>query len=207
MSNPKFRILAGASAIAFAFTLSACGETEEAPPPAEAAPMADAMPAENTTMVGGAAMYPDKTIVENAAAAPNLSTLVTAVQAAELAETLSGPGPFTVFAPTNDAFGKLPAGTVEELTQPANKDQLTKILTYHVVSGEMTSADLAAAIEAGGGTATLTTVQGGELKATMANGGIQLMDAAGGTAMVTTADVDQSNGVVHVIDTVVMPAA
>jgi uncharacterized surface protein with fasciclin (FAS1) repeats len=158
------------------------------------------------TMVGGAPMSPTRNIVENASEAPNLSTLVAAVTAADLAGTLSGPGPFTVFAPTNDAFGKLPDGTVETLTQPAQKQQLSGILTYHVVSGRVTAAELTRQIEAGGGTADLTTVNGARLTARLANGGVQLTDAAGGMAMVTQADVLQSNGVVHVIDTVLMPS-
>ena len=151
-------------------------------------------------------MLPSRTIVQNASEAPNLSTLVTAVKAADLVGTLSGAGPFTVFAPTNDAFGKLPAGTVESLVQPAQKQALTGILTYHVVAGNVTSAELVRQIGAGGGTATLTTVNGARLTARAANGGVQLTDAAGGTAMVTQADVTQSNGVVHVIDTVLMPS-
>ena len=161
--------------------------------------------AENLPTVGGAPMYPTKTIVENASQSKDHTTLVTAVKAAGLVETLSGPGPFTVFAPTNAAFGKLPDGTVETLTQPAQKQQLTSILTYHVVPGRLTAADLTKQIEAGGGTATLTTVNGAKLTAKAAGGGVQLTDAAGGTSMVTQADVIQSNGVVHVIDTVVMP--
>lgn len=156
-------------------------------------------------MVGGAAMLPSKTIVENASAASNLTTLVTAVQAAGLVETLSGAGPFTVFAPTNDAFAKLPAGTVDSLVKPAAKADLTKILTYHVVAGRMTAADLAAAISAGGGKAELTTVQGGKLTATQSGATITLTDAKGGTSTVTQGDVMQSNGVVHVVDTVLMP--
>jgi len=155
--------------------------------------------------VGGAAMLPTKTIVENASAANNLTTLVTAVKAADLVDTLSGPGPFTVFAPTNAAFAKLPAGTLDTLTRPENKSQLSNILTYHVVSGRMTAKDIAAAIKAGGGTATLTTVQGEPLTAKMMGGRLMLTDAKGGTSMVSTKDVMQSNGVVHVIDTVLMP--
>ena len=158
-----------------------------------------------TPMVGGAAMYPTKTIVENASAANNLTTLVTAVKAADLVETLSGPGPFTVFAPTNDAFAKLPAGTVETLVKPENKGTLTSILTYHVVPGKLTSVDIAKAIKAGGGKAEVTTVNGGQLTASMMGGKLMLTDAKGGMSMVTMADVGQSNGVVHVIDTVVMP--
>ena len=156
-------------------------------------------------MVGGAAMLPSKTIVENASAASNLTTLVAAVKAAGLVDTLSGPGPFTVFAPTNDAFAKLPAGTVDTLVKPESKAQLTKILTYHVVPGDMSAASLMDAIKAGGGKAELTTVQGEKLTATMSGGNVILTDAKGGTATVTQADVKQSNGVVHVIDSVLMP--
>ena len=195
MTEPKFRILAGVSAIALALGVAACSQPAEEPAPAEAEPVA-AAPA-----------TPEVNIVEAAQASPDSSTLVTAVQAAGLAETLAGPGPYTVFAPTNAAFEKLPDGAVEGLLEPDAKDQLTGVLTYHVVPGEMKAADIAAAIEAGGGTATLTTVQGGTLTAAMANGGVQLTDAAGGTAMVTSTDLDASNGVIHVIDTVVMPAA
>jgi len=161
--------------------------------------------AKTNPRVGGAAMLPTKTIVENASAANNLTTLVTAVKAADLVDTLSGPGPFTVFAPTNAAFAKLPAGTLDTLTRSENKSQLSNILTYHVVSGRMTAKDIAAAIKAGGGTATLTTVQGEPLTAKMMGGRLMLTDAKGGTSMVSTKDVMQSNGVVHVIDTVLMP--
>jgi len=160
---------------------------------------------ETTVEVGGAAMYPSKTIVENAATAPNLSTLVAAVTAAGLVETLSSPGPFTVFAPTNDAFAKLPAGTVDTLVKPENKETLTKILTYHVVAGKIAAADVLAAIEAGGGKATLTTVAGEALTAEIDGGKVVLTDAKGGKSVVTQTDVFQSNGVVHVIDTVLMP--
>lgn len=156
-------------------------------------------------MVGGAAMYPTKTIVENAVNSPDHTTLVAAVKAAGLVDTLSGPGPFTVFAPTNEAFAKLPAGTVDELVKPENKATLTKILTYHVVPGTMTSAQIVAAIKAGGGKATLTTVQGEPLTATMKMGKVMLTDAKGGMSMVTIKDVMQSNGVIHVVDTVLMP--
>jgi uncharacterized surface protein with fasciclin (FAS1) repeats len=162
--------------------------------------------AQSTPMVGGAPMYPDKTIVQNAAAASNLTTLVTAVKAAGLVDTLSGPGPFTVFAPTNDAFAKLPAGTVDTLLKPENKEQLTKILTYHVVAGKMSAADLMKAIKEGGGKAELKTVNGEMLTATMmGKHGIVLTDTKGGKAMVTQPNVFQSNGVVHVIDAVLMP--
>jgi uncharacterized surface protein with fasciclin (FAS1) repeats len=161
--------------------------------------------AQNAPMVGGAAMYPTKNIVENASAAKNLTTLVAAVKAAGLVETLEGPGPFTVFAPTNEAFDKLPAGTVDMLLKPENKDQLTKILTYHVVAGKMSASDLMAQIKAGGGKAQLKTVNGETLTASMQGKHVVLTDAKGGTAMVTQANVFQSNGVVHVIDAVLMP--
>ena len=154
---------------------------------------------------GHAHTQTSQTIVDVAVGSPDHTTLVTAVQAAGLAETLSGDGPFTVFAPTNDAFAKLPAGTVESLVQPANRDTLTAVLTYHVVAGELKAADVLAAIEAGGGSATLTTVQGAELTASLSGESVILTDAAGGTATVTATDLDASNGVVHVIDTVVMP--
>lgn len=155
--------------------------------------------------VGGVAMLPSKTIVENASAAPNLTTLVAAVTAAGLVETLSSPGPFTVFAPTNDAFAKLPAGTVDNLVKPENKATLTGILTYHVVAGKLSAADVLAAITAGGGTATLTTVAGGTLTAALDGDKVVLTDAKGGKSTITQVDVNQSNGVVHVIDTVLMP--
>ncbi len=158
-----------------------------------------------TPMVGGAAMYPSKTIVENASKADNLTTLVAAVKAAGLVETLSSPGPFTVFAPTNAAFAKLPAGTVETLVQPENKATLTSILTYHVIAGKFTAKDVLAAIKKGHGTATFTTVNGHPLKASIKGKQLVLTDAQGGMSTVTMADVIQSNGVVHVIDTVVMP--
>ena len=163
-----------------------------------------AMPAGNPT-VGGAAMMSNKTIVQNASAAPNLTTLVAAVKAAGLVDTLSGPGPFTVFAPTNDAFGLLAPGTVDNLLKPENKATLTSILTYHVVAGKMNAKDIAAAIKAGGGKAVLTTVQGGKLTAAMMGSKLVLTDAKGGKSTVTIADVNQSNGVIHVVDTVLMP--
>lgn len=150
---------------------------------------------------------PSGTVVDAAIASADHTTLVAAVQAAGLVETLSGAGPFTVFAPTNAAFAKLPAGTVESLTQPANREALTRILTYHVIAGRVSAADLGAQIDAGGGRATLTTVQGGTLTATREGNSIRLTDAAGGSALVTSADLGASNGVIHVIDTVVMPPA
>jgi uncharacterized surface protein with fasciclin (FAS1) repeats len=156
-------------------------------------------------MVGGAAMYPTKNIVENAVNSNDHTTLVAAVKAAGLVDTLEGAGPFTVFAPTNEAFAKLPAGTVDSLLKPENKDMLVKVLTYHVVAGRMTSKDIAKAIRAGGGTATLTTVEGEPLIASMEGGKLVLTDAKGGMSTVTIANVIQSNGVIHVVDTVLMP--
>ena len=155
--------------------------------------------------VGGAAMYANKTIVDNAVNSKDHTTLVAAVKAAGLVDTLSGKGPFTVFAPTNAAFAKLPAGTVDTLVKPENKATLTKILTYHVVAGTMTAADLQKAIKAGGGKAMLKTVEGGSLTAEEKGGKIELLDGKGGMSTVTIADVMQSNGVIHVVDTVLMP--
>jgi uncharacterized surface protein with fasciclin (FAS1) repeats len=164
-----------------------------------------AKPMMKNPMVGGAAMYPTKNIVENAVNSKDHTTLVAAVKAAGLVDTLSGPGPFTVFAPTNAAFGKLPAGTVDTLVKPENKDALTGILTYHVVAGRMTGADIAKAIKAGRGKAMLTTVNGGLLTASMMGSKLMLTDAKGGMSHVTIANVMQSNGVIHVVDTVLMP--
>jgi uncharacterized surface protein with fasciclin (FAS1) repeats len=155
--------------------------------------------------VGGAAMYPAKNIVENAVNSPDHTTLVAAVKAAGLVETLEGPGPFTVFAPTNAAFAKLPAGTVDTLLKPENKDQLVKILTYHVVAGKVGSRDLIKMIKKGGGKAELKTVSGGTLTASLTGGKVILTDEKGGMATVTIADVYQSNGVIHVIDAVLLP--
>ena len=162
------------------------------------------MSAESVT-VGGAPMYASRTIVENAVNSRDHTTLVAAVKAAGLAETLSGPGPFTVFAPTNSGFAKLPAGTVDTLLQPANRGTLQSVLTYHVVPGRVTAAELIEMIEAGGGEARLTTVQGGVLTARMMGGRVMLVDGKGGMAHVTQADVMQSNGVVHVTDAVSIP--
>jgi uncharacterized surface protein with fasciclin (FAS1) repeats len=155
--------------------------------------------------VGGAAMYPNKNIIENAVNSKDHTTLVAAVKAAGLVDALSGVGPFTVFAPTNAAFGKLPAGTVETLVKPENKATLTKILTYHVVAGKFDAAAIAAKIKEGNGSASFTTLQGGMLKATMKGNKLMLTDEKGGMSMVTIKNVYQSNGVIHVIDTVVMP--
>lgn len=157
-------------------------------------------------MVGGAAMYPTKNIVENAMNSQDHTTLVAAVKAAGLVNTLEGPGPFTVFAPTNEAFAKLPAGTVDNLVKPENKDTLTKILKYHVVSGRMSTSDIRKMIKASNGTAHLSTVSGGTLTATMQGGRIVLTDEKGGSAMITIPNVYQSNGVIQVIDTVLMPS-
>jgi len=161
--------------------------------------------AQKDPTVGGAEMYPTKTIVENAVNSPINKTLVAAVKAGGLVDTLNSPGPFTVFAPTDDAFAKLPAGTVDSLVKPENKDALDKILTYHVVAGKVSSKQLAAMIKKGGGKATIKTVQGEDLIVTMSGDKIMLTDAKGGMATVTTADVFQSNGVIHIIDTVLMP--
>jgi uncharacterized surface protein with fasciclin (FAS1) repeats len=161
--------------------------------------------AQKTVMVGGAAMYPSKNIVENAVNSKDHTTLVAAVKAAGLVETLEGPGPFTVFAPTNEAFGKLPAGTVDNLVKPENKATLTSILTYHVVSGKMDSKMLMAKIKSGGGSALLTTVNGEQLTVMMKGKHLEVKDSKGGVAMVTIKDVYQSNGVIHVINKVLMP--
>lgn len=177
--------LAGLAAIALSFSASAAF-------------------AENP-MVGGAAMFADKNIVENAVNSKDHTTLVAAVKAAGLVETLKGPGPFTVFAPTNAAFAALPAGTVETLLKPENKAMLSGILTYHVVAGKMDAAALTKAIAAGNGKATLKTLAGGNLTATSAMGGVTITDEKGGAAKVTIADVYQSNGVIHVVDKVMLP--
>ena len=161
--------------------------------------------AEQTVMVGGAAMYPSRTIVENAVNSRDHTTLVAAVKAAGLVDTLSGAGPFTVFAPTNAAFGALPAGTVETLLRPENKAMLQGILTYHVVPGRLTASDLMAQMRANGGTAQLRTAQGGTLTARTQGDAVVLVDAKGGTATVTQADVLQSNGVIHVTNAVSLP--
>jgi uncharacterized surface protein with fasciclin (FAS1) repeats len=158
-----------------------------------------------TKMVGGAAMYPTKNIVENAVNSKDHNTLVAAVKAAGLVETLEGTGPFTVFAPTNEAFDKLPAGTVDNLVKPENKATLTKILTYHVVAGRLSAADLMEKIKAGMGKAELKTVQGETLTVMQQGKKLYLVDAKGGKSWITIADVFQSNGVIHVVNAVLMP--
>ena len=160
---------------------------------------------QNVPTVGGAPMYPTKNIIENAVNSQDHTTLVAAVKAAGLVDTLSGPGPFTVFAPTDAAFAKLPAGTVDTLVMPANKAMLTSILTYHVVPGRLSAADIAAQAARNGGTLNLTTVAGGRIALSRAGSGWRITDAKGGTSMITIADVNQSNGVIHVVDTVLMP--
>ena len=188
-----FPLLAGA-----AFALSACSSETPAEPVAADTAMADETANTDAAATG--------TIVDVASGNPDFSTLVAAVQAAGLVETLSGAGPFTVFAPTNAAFAALPAGTVETLTT-TDTDQLSSILTYHVVAGEVMAADLLAAIEAAGDAGyVITTVNGASLTATVVDGNVMLTDAAGNMATVTATDVDASNGVVHVIDTVLMPS-
>ena len=166
---------------------------------------AAAVPAMAQVMVGGAPMYSNKDIVDNAVNSKDHTTLVAAVKAAGLVDTLKGPGPFTVFAPTNAAFAALPAGTVDTLLKPENKPALTKVLTYHVVSGKMDAATLSKAIDAGGGKAMLTAVSGGMLTATKSGNMIMVSDESGGMAHVTIADVIQSNGVIHVVDKVLLP--
>lgn len=160
---------------------------------------------EKTVIVGGATMYPSKNIIENAVNSKVHTTLVAAVKAAGLVETLQGAGPFTVFAPTNAAFGKLPKGTVETLVKPENKSTLTSILTYHVIAGKFNAKDIFKLIKKGKGKAEIKTVQGGILTASLQGKKLVLTDAKGGKSYVTIADVNQSNGVIHVIDTVVLP--
>jgi uncharacterized surface protein with fasciclin (FAS1) repeats len=160
---------------------------------------------EKTVMVGGAAMYPSKNIIENAVNSKEHTTLVAAVKAAGLVETLEGAGPFTVFAPTNEAFAKLPKGTVDNLLKPENKATLTGILTYHVVAGKYSAKDLMDMVKKGGGKASLKTVNGQNLTVKIEGGKVVLVDGKGGKATVTTADVFQSNGVIHVTNAVSLP--
>ncbi|MEG3150792.1 fasciclin domain-containing protein [Sphingomonas sp. ZT3P38] len=186
--------------------LTAAAAEARTPQAAPAAPApAPAAAAAPNPQVGGVAMDAAKPIPENAAAAPNLTTLVTALKAADLVATLSGLGPFTVFAPTNDAFGRLAAGTVDTLMKPENKATLAKVLTYHVVPGAITLEQLKQKMTAGGGTTTLTTVEGEALSVTDLNGAIQLTDVNGNKSYVEVPDVRQSNGVVHVVNGVLIP--
>ncbi|MCE3272703.1 MAG: hypothetical protein K0S57_3100 [Ramlibacter sp.] len=167
--------------------------------------MTNVMGNTGTKMVGGAAMYPSKDIVDNAVNSKDHTTLVAAVKAAGLVDTLKSPGPFTVFAPTNNAFSMLPAGTVDTLLKPENKGTLTQVLTYHVVPGRVDAAALVSQIKAGGGKAMLKTASGGTLTASMRGNDVLIVDAKGNGAVVTTADVYQSNGVIHVVDKVLLP--
>jgi uncharacterized surface protein with fasciclin (FAS1) repeats len=161
---------------------------------------------DHTVMVGGAPMYPSKNIIENAMNSKDHTTLVAAVKAAGLVDTLQGTGPFTVFAPTNEAFGKLPVGTVDTLLKPENKATLAKVLTYHVVPGRITATDLTDWVKKGNGTATLKTVEGESLWVTQNGDTLWIKDAKGGTSKITITNVLQSNGVIHVLDTVLMPS-
>jgi uncharacterized surface protein with fasciclin (FAS1) repeats len=168
--------------------------------------LSGAATAQDNPTVGGAPMYADRTIVENAVNSPVHTTLVAAVKAAGLVDTLSGKGPFTVFAPVNAAFNGLPAGTVDMLLQPGNKDQLTSVLTYHVVPGKLSGAELLRRARAGGAQARLETVQGGNLTVVPSGRGIAVVDESGNTSVVTTVDVNQSNGVIHVVNKVLLPS-
>jgi uncharacterized surface protein with fasciclin (FAS1) repeats len=201
MSRLTIGALAAATLLA-----SGCADTTMNDDAAGASASASASASANVPTVGGAPMYPNRNIVQNAVNSRDHTTLVQAVQAAGLVDTLSGAGPFTVFAPTNAAFAKLPAGTVETLLQPANRSTLTNILTYHVVPGRKTAANIMADIRAGGGSATYPTAAGGNLRASMSGNAVVLTDAKGGQSRVTQADVMQSNGVIHVVDTVLLPS-
>ena len=202
MTTKRFTLLLAGAAFVFGMTaavLPSAQADDHAMKPAVAA-------AEATVMVGGAAMYPSKNIIENASQSADHKTLVAAVKAAGLVETLSGAGPFTVFAPTDEAFKKLPAGTVDTLLKPENKGKLSTVLTYHVVAGKMTAADLEAKAKEGHGKAVLKTVEGGDITVMKdGEGKWWVEDANGGKAQITIADVMQSNGVIFVIDTVLMP--
>lgn len=169
------------------------------------AALATAAVAAGNPIVGGKEMFPSRDIIANAVNSADHTTLVAAVKAADLVTTLQGAGPFTVFAPTNTAFAKLPAGTVDNLLKPENKATLAKILTYHVVAGKVAAADLVKMIQDGKGMTSVKTVAGGTLQATLVDGKVVLKDEKGGTSTVTIADVNQSNGVIHVVDTVLMP--
>lgn len=205
MSN-KTVLLIVASTLALAACSRGKGAVETASTPATEAPSRDApAPLAPNPAVGGAPMLATRTIVDNAAAAPTLTTLVAAVKAAGLVPTLSGPGPFTVFAPTNDAFARLAPGMVDTLLKPENKASLVKVLTYHVVPGAISAEQLKERIMTGGGTATLTTVEGDPITATMVGSIIALTDVNGNKSYVETGDVRQSNGIVHVVNGVIVP--
>jgi uncharacterized surface protein with fasciclin (FAS1) repeats len=186
--------LAGVAAAALALSLGATAPA-----------FAQMKEKEKTVTVGGAPMYPSKNIVQNAVNSKDHTTLVAAVKAAGLVDTLQSPGPFTVFAPTNEAFAKLPAGTVDTLLKPENKKTLTNVLTYHVVAGRLSAKDLMEKIRAGNGKAMLKTVEGEELTFAEKDGRLWIWDAKGGSAQITIRNVMQSNGVIHVIDTVLLP--
>lgn len=201
-------------ALTGALALSACSRSDadtvavdaaSDPVAVETAMSAPAPAVARNPIVGGAAMYANKDIIDNAVNSKDHTTLVAAVKAAGLVDTLKGAGPFTVFAPVNAAFDALPAGTVDTLLKPAMKADLAKVLTFHVVSGKLDAATLVSQIQSGGGSARLATVQGGPLTARLVGDSVSLTDAKGNTALVTTADVMQSNGVIHVIDKVLMP--
>jgi uncharacterized surface protein with fasciclin (FAS1) repeats len=192
LMSKRFALIAAAAALALAA--------------GAAVPLSAAEMSEKTVNVGGAPMYPSKNIIQNAVNSKDHTTLVAAVKAAGLVDTLSGPGPFTVFAPTNEAFAKLPAGTVDNLLKPENKETLVKVLTYHVVPGRMTAVNLMKAVKDGEGAAKLKTVAGEDIWVKQAGPGkLTITDSKGDVAMVTIADVIQSNGVIHVIDTVLLP--
>ena len=191
------------SAAAIAASLAACATYDDAS--TDSMSKSETIMKADVPMVGGAAMLPSKTIVENASAAPNLTTLVSAVKQAQLVETLSGPGPFTVFAPTNDAFAKLPSATVNSLMMDSNRADLQKVLTAHVVPGTISASDLMEAISTNGGSFSAETVSGDMLKFYVVNGDVRIEDENGGLSTVTTADVFQSNGVVHVVNSVLVP--
>jgi uncharacterized surface protein with fasciclin (FAS1) repeats len=190
--SKRFALIAAAAALALAASA--------------AVPLSAAEMSEKTVNVGGAPMYPSKNIIQNAVNSKDHTTLVAAVKAAGLVDTLQGPGPFTVFAPTNEAFAKLPAGTVDNLLKPENKETLVKVLTYHVVPGRMTALGLMKAVKEGEGAAKLKTVAGEDIWVNQAGPGkLTITDSKGDVAMVTIADVMQSNGVIHVIDAVLLP--
>ncbi|WP_417844576.1 fasciclin domain-containing protein [Thalassospira sp.] len=201
----KFRSMMVIASATMALALGACSSDMHANKDDMMTSNTAMTPEKHVVMVGGAPMYPSKNIIENAVNSKDHTTLVAAVKAAGLVDTLSGPGPFTVFAPTNDAFDKLPAGTVDTLLKPENKPTLTKILTYHVVPGTLTAKDLMEKAMMMGGMYKMTTVEGGTITAEMKEGALYIVDEKGNWSKVTTANVMQSNGVIHVVDTVLMP--